>query len=74
MLELLEAQKVIEEVETEVGEYVPKEMIACLHSQNYDIVDPSSVDRQFITAISNIACNSAQHWLVSAYYFDSSYL
>ena len=56
-LEMLEAQKVIEDVESEAGEHVPKAELACLRSKFYDVQD-SSVDGHFIIAISEIARNA----------------
>lgn len=54
-LELLEAQKIIEEVETEAAEHVPRGMLARFRSQCYLIEDTSSDDGRFITAISAVA-------------------
>ena len=60
VLELLEAQRVIEDVEAEAAEYVPKALIARLHSKSYPIKDSSSVDGHFITTVSNVFLTSAQ--------------
>jgi hypothetical protein len=59
-LEMLEAQKVIEEVEAEAGQSVPQAILASLHSQCYQIEDSSSVEGRFITAISGITLAPAQ--------------
>ena len=58
---MLEAQKVIEDVESEAGEYVPKAELARLRSKFFDIQDSTSVDGRFIAAISGVAHN-AQLW------------
>ena len=57
-LEMLEAQKVIEDVESEAGEYVPKAELARLRSKFFDIQDSTSVDGRFIAAISGVAHNA----------------
>ena len=55
---MLEAQKVIEDVESEAGEHVPKAELTRLHSKFYDVQDSTSVDGRFIVAISGIAHNA----------------
>ena len=54
VLELLEAQKVIKEVEAEAAEHVPGGMLACFRSQCYFIEDVSSDKGHFIAAVSAI--------------------
>jgi len=54
-LELLEAQKVIEEVEAEAAEHVSRGMLARFRSQCYLIEDVSSDEGRFIAAVSAIA-------------------
>ena len=55
---MLEAQKVIEDVESEAGEHVPKSELARLRSKFYDVQDSTSVDGRFIVAISGVAHNA----------------
>ena len=59
-LEMLEAQKVIEKIEAEAAEFVPKSTIMHLRFQSYDIEDASSLDGHFITTISNVLHTPAQ--------------
>lgn len=54
-LELLEAQKVIEEVEAEAAEHMPRGMLTRFRSQCYLIEDASSDEGRFIAAVSAIA-------------------
>jgi hypothetical protein len=55
MLELLEAQRVIEEVEAEARKHIPLETMTWLHSKFYCVNDIStdSDERRFITTIAN---------------------
>ena len=59
---MLEAQKVIKKIEAEAAEFVPKSTIVCLRFQSYDIEDTSSLDRHFITTISDVLHTPAQAW------------
>ena len=65
MLELLEAQRDIEEVEAEAREHLSTETIARLHSEFYPVDDFSTDERRFIATIANTAltvpaCTSTQ--------------
>ena len=51
---MLEAQKIIEGVEAEAAQYVPRAMIAQLRSRSYHVEDPSSVDGHYFIAVSDI--------------------
>lgn len=51
---MLEAQKIIEGVEAEAAQYVPRAMIAQLRSRSYHVEDPSSVDGRYFIAVSDI--------------------
>ena len=51
---MLEAQKVIEEIEAEASKFLPKATIECLRSRSYGIDDGSSLDGRFIVSISNV--------------------
>ena len=67
MLELLEAQKVIEEVEAEAREHISTETIAEIRSEFYCVDDFSSDEGRFITTIANVALTdpvytSARGW------------
>jgi len=55
MLEVLEAQRVIEEVEAEAREHLSTEMIAQICSEFYHVNDFSTDERHFITTITNTA-------------------
>jgi len=55
MLEILEAQRVIEEVEAEAREHIPTETIARVCSEFYRVDDFSTDERRFITTIANAA-------------------
>ena len=59
-LEMLEAQKVIEEVEAEAAEHMPKTIIAHLRSQSYPLEDISSLEGHFVAAISDIILTPTQ--------------
>ena len=67
MLEILEAQRVIEEVEAEAREHIPTETIARVCSEFYRVDDFSTDERRFITTIANAAltipvCTSTWDW------------
>ena len=55
MLELLEAQKVIEEVEAEAREHISMETIAEIRSEFYCVNDFSTDEGRFITTIANVS-------------------
>ena len=55
MLELLEAQRIIEEVEAEAGEHIPTEVIARVRSEFYRVDDFSTDERRFIAMIVDTA-------------------
>ena len=55
MLELLAAQRVIEEVEAEAKKHISTEMIAEIRSEFYCINNFPADEKHFITAIANIA-------------------
>ncbi|KAF9233141.1 hypothetical protein BU15DRAFT_66845 [Melanogaster broomeanus] len=55
--DMLEAQKVIEAVEAEAGEFVPQEILASLRSQYYHVADPASTEGHYLTAVSDIRLN-----------------
>ena len=55
MLEVLEAQRVIEEVEAKAREHLSTETIARIRSEFYRVDDFSTDERCFITTIANTA-------------------
>jgi len=55
MLEVLEVQRVIEEVEAEAREHLSTETIARIRSEFYCVDDFSTDERCFITTIANTA-------------------
>ena len=55
MLELLEAQRVIEAVEAEAREHIPTETIAQIRSEFYRVDDFPTDEGHFITTIANVA-------------------
>ena len=55
MLELLAAQRVIEEVEAEAKKHISTETIAEIRSEFYCVDDFPADEKHFITAIANIA-------------------
>ncbi|KIJ09069.1 hypothetical protein PAXINDRAFT_17837 [Paxillus involutus ATCC 200175] len=66
ILQLLEMQKVIEDVENEAAQHLSRETIASLRSKYYKSEDHSTLDGQFIATVSDIVvnpitCTPAQH-------------
>ena len=57
---MLEAQKVIEQIEAEAAKQIPKATMAQFHSRHFGAEDFTSVDGHFITAVSAITCDPAQ--------------
>ena len=55
MLDLLAAQRVIEEVEAEAGKHISTETIAEIRSEFYCVDDFPADEKHFITVIANIA-------------------
>ena len=55
MLELLEAQRIIEEVEAEAREHISTDTIAKIRSEFYCIDDFPADEGDFITTIANVA-------------------
>lgn len=51
---LLEAQKVIQEIEDEVAEHLTRETITRLRSRFYKTDDESTSDGEFLSTISNV--------------------
>ena len=65
MLEILEAQRVIEKVEAEARVHVPIETIARIRSEFYRVDDFSTDAKRFITTLANTpltgpACTSTR--------------
>ncbi|KAF9233409.1 quinon protein alcohol dehydrogenase-like superfamily [Melanogaster broomeanus] len=57
VLELLEAQTVIERVQAEAGKHLETDTIALIRSKFYPIEDETTPARRFISAVSNIGLN-----------------
>lgn len=52
VIEILQAQKAIEEVENEVAQYLTKDTIARMHQKYYNLNGGDTLDGMFISAIS----------------------
>ena len=59
---MLEAQKVIEQIEAEAAKQIPKATMAQFRSRHFGAEDFTSVDGRFITAVSAITRDPAQDW------------
>ena len=59
---MLEAQKVIKQIEAEAAKQILKATMAQFHSWHFGAKDFTSVDGHFITAVSAITHDPVQDW------------